>query len=249
MKAKKHFGQHFLNDPKTLDCIVNAISPCKSDNFLEIGPGRGALTKLLLPLVQNFSAVEVDYDCVNYLKDWQGLNLYHDDILKFNWSDVKQNTRVVGNLPYNIATEIFFICFEKSDLVKDMHFMMQREVALRLVATPGTKAYGRLSVMAQIRSDINKLFDIAPTCFTPAPKVISSFCLLKPKQHQLQNTLISLIDKIVTKAFSQRRKQCHHTLKHWFSKQDLLLLGVDPTWRPENISVELYIKLANSLID
>ena len=245
MRAKKQYGQHFLHDQAVLAKIVAAIDPKSSDIMLEIGPGRGAMTEHLMPLVQQLTAVEVDVDCVQFLAGWP-INLLHADILEFDWSSLAENTRVVGNLPYNIATEIFFLCLG-ANAITDMHFMMQLEVAQRLVAKPGTKAYGKLSVMLQMQSEVELLFEIGPESFTPAPQVMSAFCRLKPKHDPWVGANIVLLDQIVTAAFMRRRKQCHHNLKRWFQKSDLISLGINPEFRAENLTLNDYKNLVQSI--
>lgn len=246
MRAKKHLGQHFLNDVFVLSEIIYNVQPKRDQSFVEIGPGYGALTKMLAPMLKSLSVIEIDSDCMGELEKLSNLVVYNQDVLKFNWHNIAANTRVVGNLPYNIATEIFFICLEASN-VSDMHFMMQKEVANRLIATHNSKSYGKLSVMMQAQAEIELLFDIPPEAFSPPPKVMSSFCKITPKSEKMTIAQLRLLDKIVSAAFSRRRKQCHHNLKIWCSKSDLEGFGIDPSLRAENISVAQYINMAKHL--
>lgn len=246
MQAKKYYGQHFLQDDFVIQKILAEVNPKIDDCMIEIGPGLGAITKTLMPHVKNLTALEIDKDCVDQLISVQGLELIHQDALVFAWHECKPNTRVVGNLPYNIATEIFFACL-KSKNISDMHFMMQKEVAARLVASPGNKAYSKLSVMMQMQAKVTELFDIEPISFNPAPKVMSTFCRIKPINDLWVRSNIDLIDKIVSAAFAQRRKQCHHNLKKWFSKEDLERLGINPKFRAENLGLRDYKKLVQSI--
>lgn len=247
MRAKKHFGQHFLHDDFVLQKIISEINPSSKDTMIEIGPGLGAMTKYLLPTVNKLTAIEIDLDCVHALENITDLTVIHQDALCYPWQSCPINTRVVGNLPYNVATEIFFACLQ-SDKITDMHFMMQKEVAARLVATPNCKAYGKLSVMMQMQANVTELFDIAPESFRPEPKVISTFCRIVPNNDPWVKKNIEFINKIVTMAFSQRRKQCHHNLKQLFSKQALETLGINPQSRAENLSINDYKKLVQSII-
>ena len=248
MKAKKHLGQHFLTDLFILSEIICAIQPKKTENILEIGPGYGALTKMLAPLVDKLSVIEIDQDCLETLNKFDNLIIHHQDVLEFDWSKIKPKSRIVGNLPYNIATEIFFKCLHAKDNILDMHFMMQKEVASRLIANPGTKAYGKLTVMMQTQASVEVLFDIPPQAFDPMPKVMSSFCRIEPKRTISCNKKLLLLEKIVTAAFSRRRKQCHHNLKPWFKKSDLESLDISPNLRAEDITVEQYESMVDNLL-
>ena len=248
MKAKKHFGQHFLHDRRIIDKIIAAIAPSDTQALFEIGPGYGALTVPMLEKISNLSVIEIDADCVAYLSANTKLKIFHEDALKFDWCSLPKGSRVFGNLPYNVATEIFFRCLDVSDLISDMHFMMQKEVALRLIAEPGTKAYSRLSVMMQVRADIEKLFDIEAGSFRPAPKVVSSFCRITPKSAQLSPQQVKVLDNVVTAAFSRRRKQIHHNLKRWFKKVELENMGIKPDLRAEDISVNEYKNMVNNIL-
>ena len=246
MQAKKQYGQHFLKDQQVLADILKAIAPEVSDRMIEIGPGLGAMTKILLPFLKELTAIEIDKDCIAKLSTLENLAIIHEDVLNFNWQDLSHKTRVVGNLPYNIATEIFFLCLS-SENISDMHFMMQAEVAQRLIAQPSTKAYGRLTVMMQMQADVDLLFNIPPQAFRPEPKVMSSFCRILPNNDTWFKDNQKLIYQVVTAAFSRRRKQCHHNLKRWFTKSDLEYVGILPEFRAENITVNQYKKLVQSI--
>lgn len=247
MQAKKQYGQHFLKDQQILAEILKTIAPEASDHMIEIGPGLGAMTKILLPFLKELTAIEIDIDCVEKLRSLANLTIINQDVLNFNWQDLSHKTRVVGNLPYNIATEIFFICLA-ADNISDMHFMMQAEVAQRLIAQPSTKAYGRLTVMMQMQADVELLFNIPPQAFRPEPKVMSSFCRILPNNDTWFKDNKKLVDQVVTAAFSRRRKQCHHNLKRWFTKSDLESLGILPELRAENLTVSQYKKLVQSIV-
>lgn len=221
-KAKKHFGQNFLQDHNIINNIISNFSPKESDNIVEIGPGLGALTKPLLNKVTKLNLVEVDKELAGKLIEQYNdrINLYNSDILKFDLNSIinldspngsstpVNKLRIIGNLPYNISTPILFHLFKYIDNIQDMMFMLQLEVIDRIIAKPNTKDYGRLSVMAQYFCDAQKLFTIPPTAFHPQPKVYSAIVYLKPKSLEIRNKLknLELFSNIVQAAFNQRRK-------------------------------------------
>ncbi|MEW8584381.1 MAG: 16S rRNA (adenine(1518)-N(6)/adenine(1519)-N(6))-dimethyltransferase RsmA, partial [Candidatus Thiodiazotropha sp.] len=184
---RKRFGQNFLHDPGTIQRIVQAISPQPDDNLVEIGPGQGAITTELLPLVKRMHAIELDRDLVGPLAlrcaALGELQIHNIDALKFDYSSLAEaahSLRVVGNLPYNISTPLLFHLLDQSDQILDMHFMLQKEVVERMAAIPGNKSYGRLTVMLQARAEVTPLFTIGPGAFRPPPKVDSAFVRLLP---------------------------------------------------------------------
>ncbi len=242
----KHFGQHFLHDPVVLQRIVAAIAPQSNDPIIEIGPGLGALTDVLLPRVAAMDAIEIDPRCVAALQDKHDaarLRLHHQDVLNFDFSQTERRWRIVGNLPYNISTPLIFHCLAAAPNVQDMHVMVQKEVAERMVATPHQKTYGRLSVMVQHACDVEILFHVSPRAFQPPPQVMSSVCRLLPKSDVLVGQAQRWFAEIVRVAFMHRRKQLGHTLKRWWTKDALQALGIDPTWRPENLTPEDFVRL------
>ena len=177
MRARKRFGQNFLNDQLTIQRIIDAIRPSASDHILEIGPGHGALTKNLVASGCQLDVVEIDRDLAAELRQrYPGLNVIEADILKFDFNQIRGDRplRVVGNLPYNISTPLLFMLFEKLDMIEDMYFMLQLEVVERMAAAASTSQYGRLSIMSQYFCAAEKLFDVPPSAFTPAPKVDSA---------------------------------------------------------------------------
>lgn len=249
-KHNKNFGQHFLHDPHVLGRIVDAIAPKPDDNLLEIGPGLGALTAVLLPALSHLSVVEIDARCVAALAqqhDPSRLTIYAQDILTFDFSVCPKPLRLVGNLPYNISTPLIFHCLAAASDVQDMHFMVQKEVADRMASLPNQKSYGRLSVMVQHACTVTTLFHVPPGAFHPPPKVMSSVCRLVPKPHVLTGREGRLFAEIVKVAFMQRRKQLCHPLKRWWSKEALYHLDIDPTCRAENVSPEDFARLAKDL--
>ncbi|MEE9571637.1 MAG: 16S rRNA (adenine(1518)-N(6)/adenine(1519)-N(6))-dimethyltransferase RsmA [Candidatus Neomarinimicrobiota bacterium] len=254
---RKRFGQHFLTDKESISAIVQIINPSKGQFFCEIGPGLGALTLPVLKIVSTLHAIEIDRDLIKELKDKCNnigtLNLHAVDVLKFDFNsiaDAHQPMRLIGNLPYNISTPLLFHLLSFSSIVIDLHFMLQKEVVDRIVANPGSSEYSRLSVMVQSHYDAESLLDISPTMFSPPPKVNSSFMRLIP--NETYNNKIkdrALFNKIVEIAFNQRRKTIKNSLSSIASKQQLENASIDPTRRPQDISISQYINLSNQLAD
>lgn len=252
---RKRFGQHFLHEGFTVDKIVLAINPKKTDNMLEIGPGLGALTQRLLPHLTQLTAIELDRDLIPLLEkqcaNLGALTIYQADALKFDLRSLgTTNTpwRIVGNLPYNISTPLLFHLLEQISIIQDMHFMLQKEVVERIVAQPGDKNYGRLSVMIQYYCQVKKLFAVKPGAFQPPPKVDSAVIRLVPYQirpWQAEDPV--LLAKIVRAAFSYRRKMLRNNLGKLIDTKQFELLAIDPTKRPEQLSVKDYVKISNFL--
>ena len=248
---RKRFGQHFLKDQVILEEITRAISPRPTDLMIEIGPGLGALTNWLLHKIPLLHVIELDRDLAKRLKDndpSEKLVIHQADALKFDFAQIPQTSdqkmRIVGNLPYNISTPLLFHLMQFIPLVKDQYFMLQKEVVERMVASPGTKAYGRLSVMLQWRYHMDLLFAVPPQAFNPPPKVMSAIVRMIPNRHPHECDAAKL-EKTVTLAFSQRRKIMRNTMAPLFDENALIMAGVDPARRPEEISVEQFIALAN----
>ncbi|TNH43150.1 16S rRNA (adenine(1518)-N(6)/adenine(1519)-N(6))-dimethyltransferase RsmA [Photorhabdus luminescens] len=254
--ARKRFGQNFLTDQFVIDSIVSAINPQPGQAVLEIGPGLGALTEPVGERMDKMTVVELDRDLAArlqvhpQLKD--KLTIIQQDAMTVNFGELSQQRgkplRVFGNLPYNISTPLMFHLFSYTDAIADMHFMLQKEVVNRLVAGPGSKAFGRLSVMAQYYCQVIPVLEVPPTAFTPAPKVDSAVVRLIPHKsipHPVKN--IRMLSRITTQAFNQRRKTIRNSLGDLFTVEQLTELGVDPSTRAENISVEQYCKMANWL--
>ena len=253
-RPRKRFGQHFLHDGNIIDKILRAIGINEGDSFLEIGPGRGALTLPLLKQCKKLIAVELDRDLVPLLNqaaaDIGELQVINADILKFEIRELPGNNpyRIVGNLPYNISTPLMFHLLESIDCIKDMHFMVQKEVAQRIVAKVGDKHYGRLSIMMQQKCDCQYLFDVAPGCFTPPPKVDSAIIRLLPHQQAIYDVDdIGLFSSIVQTAFAQRRKTISNSLKSLVDLDILTNCGIDPHARAENLSGHDYALITNTL--
>ena len=252
-RARKRFGQNFLQDDSIIDRIVNSINAKKGDNLLEIGPGLGAITKQLLQQTKKINVIELDRDIIPKLKfncDGLGeLNLMQTDALKVDYSQFQEQgpLRIVGNLPYNISTPLLFHLFKFLPHIKDMHFMLQKEVVQRIVAEPGTKAYGRLTVMTQAVCDAKLLFLVPPESFTPAPKVDSAIVYLAPRKVPLEISDPALFNSLVTDAFNQRRKTLRNVWKKRVTVEQLELLNIEPTIRPEKVSIDDFVKVANFL--
>ena len=237
-RARRRFGQHFLHDPGVLARISDAINPAADDFIVEIGPGEGALTYRLLEKVDELTVVELDRDLAARLLDPR-IKVHQADALEFDFGQFPAGMRVVGNLPYNISTPLLFHLARFAGRVRDMHFMLQREVVERMVAAPSTSAYGRLSVGLQARFGMQKLFMVAKGAFRPPPKVESAVVRMVP----LERPLV-LDEALLRKAFSARRK----TLRNALPGIDFAALGIDPGLRPENLSPQDYARLSMSSI-
>jgi len=253
--ARKRFGQNFLIDQQVIADIVNAVAPRRGDCVVEIGPGLGALTEPLLKRLDHLHVVEIDRDIVARLEKQHSpdqLSIHSGDALNFDFSLLsKQNgsLHVVGNLPYNISTPLLFHLASFAHLVYDMHFMLQKEVVERMVAEPGSSDFGRLSVMLQYRFVMDWLFDVPPESFEPAPKVDSAVIRLIPRAPgDIVLKDESRFATLVSAAFAQRRKMLRNNLKGIIGNADFERLGIVPTARAEDLSVEDYVRIANALV-
>ncbi len=251
--ARKRFGQNFLTDDGVLHDIISAINPQPQDSMVEIGPGLAAMTALLLQSLDHLHVVELDRDLVKRLQDRfdpKKLTVHAGDALKFDFRQLPvadgQKLRVVGNLPYNISSPLLFHLAELAAYVQDQHFMLQKEVVERMVAEPGSKTFGRLSVMLQWRYHMDLLFVVPPTAFDPPPQVDSAIVRMIPKAAPLACDVRKL-ETTVTKAFSQRRKVIRNCVMGMFTEAQLLEAGIDPQLRPEAVGLEQYVALANLL--
>ncbi len=252
-RARKRFGQHFLTDPYVVAGIVAAISPQRDDHLVEIGPGLGVLTESLLPCVNAMDAIELDRDIIPKLKercrDRGQLHIYEADALKFDFTTLAENgrpLRIVGNLPYNISTPLMFHLLSMRKQVQDMHFMLQKEVVDRLAAIPSNKDYGRLSVMMQYHCRVESLMQVPPEAFSPPPKVNSAVVRLVPwSEPPVSVANVNLLEKLVTQAFSQRRKTLRNTLKPLMNADQIEAQGVDPKRRAETLSLSEFATLTN----
>ena len=250
-KARKRFGQNFLVDEQIIADIISAIRPEPADHMVEIGPGLGALTRPLLKKLNLLHVVEIDRDIIarlenDYPKD--KLIIHAGDALKFDLAQLPAPLRVVGNLPYNISSPLLFHFAAYAGRISDMHFMLQDEVVERMAAEPSTPAYGRLSVMLQYRFHLEKLFDVPPQSFRPAPKVDSAIVRIIPLP--ASEVLVrdeKLFAQVVAAAFGQRRKTLRNTLRSYLDEADFEKLGIDAQLRAENLGVSEFAKVANFL--
>ncbi|MDJ0777783.1 MAG: 16S rRNA (adenine(1518)-N(6)/adenine(1519)-N(6))-dimethyltransferase RsmA [Gammaproteobacteria bacterium] len=252
-RARKRFGQHFLHDRDVIERILQALDPRPGQSICEIGPGRGALTVPLLQRCRRLTAIELDRDLAARLPAQAAahgeLELIAADALDFDFHQLPGagSWRLVGNLPYNISTPLLFHLYQSLERIEDMHFMLQKEVAARIVAEPGTSSYGRLSVMLQLRCDCHELFDVAPDSFTPPPRVNSSVIRMLPlarPRHEIGDA--ARFARIVETAFNQRRKTVANSLRSLVSRDDLIACEIDPRKRAENLAIEDYARLSRS---
>jgi 16S rRNA (adenine1518-N6/adenine1519-N6)-dimethyltransferase len=250
---RKRFGQNFLTDQSVLYDIIRAIDPQPEDTMVEIGPGLGAMTRLLLESLRQLHVVELDRDLVARLQrsfDPNRLIIHAGDALLFDFASLPipsgQKLRDVGNLPYNISSPLLFHLMRNAPQVQDQHFMLQKEVVERMVAEPGSKTYGRLSVMLQWRYHMELLFMVPPAAFDPPPQVDSAIVRMIPIAQPLDCDAAKL-EQVVAKAFSQRRKVLRNCVAGMFTENDLIDAGLDPQARPEAVPMEQFVALANRL--
>ncbi len=252
-RARKRFGQNFLHDDGVISQIARAIHAQADQHLVEIGPGKGALTKELLASGCQLDAIELDRDLVEILKSTfvgqSQFSLHSADALNFDFSQLiktGQRLRIVGNLPYNISTPLILKLLDNAHLIEDMYFMLQLEVVNRLAALPGSKAWGRLGVIAQYHCQVENLFEVPPSAFSPAPKVQSAVVRLSPyKQRAYPEVNLDTLKKVVKTAFSQRRKTLRNTLRELITAEQLNALGIDPTARAETLQLNQFISVAN----
>lgn len=255
--AKKRFGQHFLHDRSVIARIVQAVAPQLDDHLVEIGPGLGAITLPLLERVQTLHAVELDRDVIPLLQEKTGtssgrLVVHQSDALKFDFAALAAETgsplRLVGNLPYNVSSPLLFHFLKFRSVVKDMHFMLQKEVVQRLCAAPGDSAYGRLGIMIQYHCEARYLFTVPPGAFSPPPKVESAIVRLTPRatiEYPADDP--DKLALVVRTAFNQRRKTLRNNLKPLMPAEAIESLGLNPGERAENLGIREFVMLANHL--
>ncbi|WP_092402605.1 MULTISPECIES: 16S rRNA (adenine(1518)-N(6)/adenine(1519)-N(6))-dimethyltransferase RsmA [Candidatus Ichthyocystis] len=242
-RAKKKWGQNFLCDSNVIKSIISAINPSCHDPFLEIGPGYGALTDYLVDISNNVIAVEIDRECVQSLKKrHNNLVILNQNILHLDWSCLSGKKRIVGNLPYYISSKLLeLFCNHHSNFI-DIHIMLQREVAKRILSNPGDVEFSRISIFVQAYFDVEHIFDIEPGCFRPSPSVVSSFIRLKTKSNP--RPISNLCYSIIKSAFSQRRKMIRNSLSSFFSELNFEKMGIDSTKRAQEMSREEYETMA-----
>lgn len=248
---KKRLGQHFLHDREILARIVRAIDPCLGQNLVEIGPGEGALTAPLLRAAGRLVAIEFDRDVLPRLQAATAglgeLEVIRADVLQVDLGQLARPgpLRLVGNLPYNISSPILFHCIEALEHIADMHFMLQKEVVERMAAAPGSKVYGRLSVMVQLACRVEPLLEVPPGAFTPPPKVDSAVVRLVPRAPgERPQADPGALARIVRAAFGQRRKTLANALGGLLEAQDIGACGIDPRTRAEQLPPAAFVALA-----
>ncbi|TLX57845.1 16S rRNA (adenine(1518)-N(6)/adenine(1519)-N(6))-dimethyltransferase [Stutzerimonas nosocomialis] len=256
-RARKRFGQNFLHDAGVIHRILRAIHPREGERLVEIGPGQGALTEGLLGSGAQLDVVELDLDLIPILQskfaDRTNFTLHQGDALKFDFARLggePGSLRIVGNLPYNISTPLIFHLLEHAHLIRDMHFMLQKEVVERLAAQPGGGDWGRLSLMVQYHCRVEHLFNVGPGAFNPAPKVDSAIVRLVPHEtlpHPARDP--RQLERVVREAFNQRRKTLRNTLKGLLDADGIEAAGVDGSLRPEQLDLAAFVRLANQLSD
>jgi 16S rRNA (adenine1518-N6/adenine1519-N6)-dimethyltransferase len=257
--ARKRFGQNFLHDDYVIGKIVSAINPQSGQNLVEIGPGLGALTDPVCDEVDALTVVELDRDLAKRLRhhpfNGSKLNVIEQDAMTLDFTallksmpEPETKLRVFGNLPYNISTPLMFHLFDHAASIEDMHFMLQKEVVNRLAAGPGSKSYGRLSVMAQYYCHVIPVLNVPPGAFKPPPKVDSAVVRLVPHATApVDVTSLNTLERVCAQAFNQRRKTIRNSLKDCLSETQISELGLDPTSRAEVLSLKDFATLANAV--
>ncbi len=253
-RHKKRFGQNFLHNRRVIERIVRAVDPKPEDHLVEIGPGEAAITLPLARSGAKLDVIEIDRDLFPKLErlfaPFDHITLHAADALTFDYGRLEPKPlRVVGNLPYNISSPLIFHLLTYKADIRDMHFMLQKEVVERMTAEPGSKTYGRLSVMTQYHCRTEYLFTVGPGNFTPPPKVDSAIVRLRPRPFSVQATDENCFAELVRQAFSQRRKTLRNTLKNWLTDADFATLGIDPGLRAEALPVASFVRMANHLYE
>ncbi|MBY6203966.1 16S rRNA (adenine(1518)-N(6)/adenine(1519)-N(6))-dimethyltransferase RsmA [Halomonas denitrificans] len=259
-RPRKRFGQNFLESESVIRRIVGAIAPERGDRLVEIGPGLGALTGPLLERVDRLDVVELDRDLAGALDERlgrpAGLTIHEADALRFDFAALATDAplRIVGNLPYNISTPLMFHLLEQADRsgdgIRDMHFMLQKEVVDRICAEPGTKAWGRLGVMTRVRAEATRLFTVPPGAFRPPPKVESAIVRLVPRRLDAgRRASLAALETVVRAAFAQRRKTLRNTLRGLVDEAGFESAGIDPSRRAESLTLADFQRLTEQLSD
>lgn len=252
-RARKRFGQHFLTDSAVIEAIVTAINPQPGQTLVEIGPGLGALTRPLLSAARALTVIELDRDLARHWRAVAGVRVIEADVLRVDvaaladpapGANAPTGLRLVGNLPYNISSPILFHLLEVASLVRDQHFMLQKEVVDRMLAPPGGADYSRLSVMLQWRYAMQRVLDVGPGCFDPPPRVDSAVVRMTPLA-QPAALDAAVLSELVQVAFSQRRKLLRHTLGVWMAQRELAV-AFDLQRRAQEVPVCEYVTLAQA---
>jgi len=251
-RPRKRFGQNFLHDRNIIDKILAAVAPCSDDHFVEIGPGRGALTRPLLERVARLDVIEIDRDLAAAIERDivdSRLSVHLGDALKFDFGELATgpaSLRLIGNLPYNISTPLLFRFIARMELFRDAHVMLQKEVVERMAAQPGSKTYGRLTVSLAARCTVKSLFVVRPGSFTPAPRVDSAIARLIPDlERRARIDDEAAFERVVAGAFNQRRKRLANALRHMLTTEQIESSDIDPGARAETIDVDAFVRLGN----
>ena len=248
-RPRKRFSQNFLIDQGVIGSIVAAVAPRSGERMVEIGPGLAAITHPLARVITPLHVVEIDRDIVERLRAdpaAERLAVHEGDALEFDFAALGPDLRVVGNLPYHISTPILFHLARSAAALRDIHVMLQAEVVERIIAVPGSSAYGRLSVMLQYRFEIEKVLDVPASAFRPAPKVESAVIRMLPRRNAWQRAIDEdVLTESVALAFSQRRKTLRNTLGRVLSAEDFAAVGVDPQARAQTLDVVAYVRIAD----
>jgi len=255
MPVRKRFGQHFLHDPGTIARIIDSVAPTPGEHLVEVGPGRGALTWGLLARARRLDAIEIDRDLAAGLRAdaraAHGLTVRVENALATDFASLRAEgpaLRIVGNLPYNISTPLLFHLLQSRAAIADMHFMLQKEVVVRMTAQPGGKDYGRLTVMLAAYAEVEALFDVGPGAFTPPPRVWSAVVRLRPSATpRFPIGSDPMLRSVVTSAFSHRRKTLRNGLKGMLTGEEIEDCGIDPSLRPETLAPAQFGVLAARL--
>jgi len=254
-QARKRFGQNFLHDSNIIQKIVESVAPIESDHLVEIGPGQGALTKPLAASGARLDCIELDRDLAAFLEKefakQTSVNIIQQDMLKFDLSELsdrEKSLRVIGNLPYNISTPVIFHLLKSHHLIADMMFMLQLEVIQRLTASPGEKNYGRLGLMVQYFCEVEHLFNVPSSAFTPKPNVVSAIVRLKPyAELPYEAKDPECLQNVIRTAFNQRRKTLKNSLRGLISEKILKTLPIDTSLRPENLTLADYVLISDAI--
>jgi len=254
-KAKKSLGQNFLTDELILNQILESVNPNKEDKFFEVGSGRGALTKKIVPHVKSIDSVEIDEDLLPNLRrlesEHSNLTIHRNSVLKMNLGELsktKRKFRIIGNLPYNLSSKIMLWTFNHSQNILDIHYMFQKEFGERLVSPPGSKAYGRLSVLTQYMFECESLFKILPDSFTPKPSVESIFIKFLPKPNKTINSSeAKRLQELTKLMFSKRRKKISTSCKKFLQSNQFIELGINPDSRPESLGLSDFLSIIKYL--
>jgi len=250
-QPRKRFGQNFLNDAQVIDRIIDLVNPAANDRLVEVGPGKGALTFPLLERIPALQVIEIDRDLVARLqaRNIDKLVIHESDVLTVDWQALAngQTLRVVGNLPYNIGTPLLLKLLDARQHIQDIHVMLQKEVVDRLCANNGSRAYGRLSVMMQSCFDVQSMFEVAPSAFSPPPKVDSAVVRLTPLKSTPDADVIASLSLATRLAFANRRKTLRNNLKETISTQQLTNAGIDVKARAETLTLDQFLTIAKML--